>query len=301
MKCNSILSDKEIGEPTTEMFLALSQLISEVEPATPSGKHAHLGFRYLTEADLVSAIRGPFSRHGFGPPMPIEEIVYQEKVSQSHQGKDTWRTTIKVTYLLPHSSGGYLLLQSSGEAQDTQDKGTAKAQTSAFRQLLKRLGMIVEVTEDDMASITGVTVDGSIGGVQRRRPGDPLPVTSHGPSASVVPGNQAATPVRQTSLSGNENLPEGKQDVVEEIKVKRAIEDVERMLQRDYPPTSWDTVVGKCSENQLSWKILAATREGKGQKIDSGTIRMIIVQMNRKRDALLAEREKDAMAFESPF
>jgi hypothetical protein len=97
-------------------------------------------FNYRGVDDALN-IFGPACRaHGvLVMPYRVEPSYRDTKTST---GKDTRECTVLVTYRIYGPKGDHLEVQAAGESLDTQDKGTAKAQSVALRTLLYHAGLV---------------------------------------------------------------------------------------------------------------------------------------------------------------
>lgn len=79
--------------------------------------------------------------------LPVQ-VVAQHRDTTSSRGNKMRECTVTVTWQIMGPMGDVLVLQSCGEALDTADKGTAKAQSVALRVLLLTGGLIPTGDQD---------------------------------------------------------------------------------------------------------------------------------------------------------
>lgn len=90
--------------------------------------------------DTVVKVFGPITmKHGVHV-VPIH-VDAHHRDTQSSKGNPMRECTVTVTWLIIGPMGDSIQLQSSGEALDSSDKGTAKAQSVALRVLLLSAGL----------------------------------------------------------------------------------------------------------------------------------------------------------------
>lgn len=140
------LPDVDVGEPGPDgpdlvpVFVAWSRVMADVRKIAKGGagnEYTGPGSYSFRGAERTVNAFGPVLRkHGvLVLPAKVEPSYRDTRTSQN---KPTKETTVVVSWLVMGPAGDQLpmLLQSAGEALDSSDKGTAKAQTVAQRVLL---------------------------------------------------------------------------------------------------------------------------------------------------------------------
>lgn len=102
-------------------------------------------YNYRSIDDVINALHDPLSTHGLviAPKLRSIEQVY----GQGNNGNQT-RTVVEFEWTIAGPEGDSFTAATSGEAMDTQDKGSNKAGTAAYKQLLTQLLAIPFQTED---------------------------------------------------------------------------------------------------------------------------------------------------------
>lgn len=139
------MADYEIGDDDPEMVpvhIAWLRVRREIRSIAKDGKYEEGRTRYnYRAADAVVQRFGPVTiKHGVNI-LPVKvEPQYGEKPTKS--GGRMRECSVVVTWHIMGPKGDVLELQSAGEALDTSDKSTTKAQTVALRTLLLNGGLI---------------------------------------------------------------------------------------------------------------------------------------------------------------
>lgn len=102
-------------------------------------------YSYRGIDDVINALHVPLVTHGLviAPKLRSMEQVY----GQGSNGNQT-RTLVEFEWTVAGPEGDSFIAATSGEAMDTQDKGSNKAGTAAYKQLLCQLLAIPFQTED---------------------------------------------------------------------------------------------------------------------------------------------------------
>ena len=117
-----------------ELCEALAKVCSEVGHVPESGgaKGSGLPYKYLSEKEIVPAVRDVMWKHG----ITITPIG-AEPISDKQVGKMTTKT-FRITFRICHSSGGNMICQTLGEGFDSGDKTVYKVMTGAYKYLLRQ-------------------------------------------------------------------------------------------------------------------------------------------------------------------
>ena len=127
----------------------IAEAALEIGPVEKGGVNSFYRYRYATEEDIVSAVRGALLKRGVIVWPHAVEVIGQTDV----QGKQTVQRvlTLRTTY---HITDGTetLVAQEVSEGADALDKGSSKASTGGYKYFLRHLLMIQvggEDSEDD--------------------------------------------------------------------------------------------------------------------------------------------------------
>lgn len=139
------MADYEPGDDDPEMVpvhIAWLRVRREIRAIAKGAEYNERGTRYnYRAADTVVQYFGPVTlRHGVNVLSHRVETTYGSK--QTKSGSTMRECSVTVTYHITGPKGDVLVVQSAGEALDTSDKSTTKAQTVALRNLLLNNGLI---------------------------------------------------------------------------------------------------------------------------------------------------------------
>lgn len=139
------MADYEPGEDDPEMVpvhIAWLRVRREIRAIGKGEEYNERGTRYnFRGTDTVVQYFGPVTlKHGVNV-LPVRtETSYGTK--QTKSGGTMRECTATITWHIMGPTGDVLVLQTAGEALDTSDKSTTKAQTVALRNLLLNGGLI---------------------------------------------------------------------------------------------------------------------------------------------------------------
>lgn len=138
------MSGYEVGEGDPGMVpvhLAWLRVRKEVGGIAKGELYDAAGTRYnFRGIDTVVKVFGPVTmKHGVHV-LPIH-VDAEHRDTQSSKGNPMRECTVTVTWQIIGPMGDVMQLQSAGEALDSSDKGTAKAQSVALRVLLLTAGL----------------------------------------------------------------------------------------------------------------------------------------------------------------
>lgn len=138
------MSDYEVGEGDPEMVpvhLAWLRVRKEVGGIAKGELYNAAGTRYnFRGIDTVVQVFGPITmKHGVHV-LPVR-VDAEHRDTQSSKGNPMRECTVTVTWQIIGPMGDVMQLQSSGEALNSSDKGTAGAQSVALRVLLLTAGL----------------------------------------------------------------------------------------------------------------------------------------------------------------
>jgi len=129
----------------------LAELVSRVNYVQKSGENSHFRYTYLTETDLLDAVRPVMVELGL--------VFYPCKAEVVHESSSAGLITILYTYRLVDSETGETIdIQVVGMGADSQDKGAAKAATSARKYAVRQLVLVStgDDPEKDEDSLDGL-------------------------------------------------------------------------------------------------------------------------------------------------
>lgn len=138
------MSDYEVGDADPDMVpvhLAWLRVRKDVRGIAKREQYSAAGTTYnFRGVDTVVQAFSPITmKHGVSV-LPVKvHAEYRDTTSKS--GSKQRECSVVVTWMIVGPKGDSLELQSAGEALDTQDKGTAKAQSVALRVLLLSAGL----------------------------------------------------------------------------------------------------------------------------------------------------------------
>lgn len=138
------MSGYEVGEGDPEMVpvhLAWLRVRKEIGGIAKNELYNAAGTRYnFRGVDTVVQAFGPVTmRHGVSV-LPVS-VIAEYRDTTSSRGNKMRECTVTVTWRIIGPLGDTIELQSAGEALDSADKGTAKAQSVALRVLLLTAGL----------------------------------------------------------------------------------------------------------------------------------------------------------------
>jgi len=139
--------DDNDNERLDQIGAAICQVMADAERVRKTGKNAFHNYAYASDDDLLSSLQPAMAMAGLAL-LPVgyeHEIVLAEP---SKQGRAQWRTDLRATYLLLHSSGQSIRVESRGCGIDGEDKGVYKAMTGARKYALR---MVFSVPTGDDA------------------------------------------------------------------------------------------------------------------------------------------------------
>lgn len=122
----------EVTTNRSTLYAKMSCVMGNLERLPKNGFNQHFKYSFVTDADVVDAVRTAMSAEG------LALFVSMDSVQQ--EGK---RTTANFTITFADGeSGATMSVHWTGEANDTQDKGIAKAATSAVKYALLKAFLI---------------------------------------------------------------------------------------------------------------------------------------------------------------
>ena len=138
----------EVTTNQNTLFAKMARVMGKLEWLPKNGFNKHFKYAFVTDADVVDAVRTAMSAEG------LALFVSMDSVQQ--EGKHTI-ASFTITFA-DGESGATKSIHWVGEANDTQDKGLAKAATSAIKYALLKTFLIS--TGDDPDSDNDGPVEG---------------------------------------------------------------------------------------------------------------------------------------------
>jgi len=138
----------EVTTNQSTLFAKMARVMGKLEWLPKNGFNKHFKYAFVTDADVVDAVRTAMSAEG------LALFVSMDSVQQ--EGKHTI-ASFTITFA-DGESGATKSIHWVGEANDTQDKGLAKAATSAIKYALLKTFLIS--TGDDPDSDNDGPVEG---------------------------------------------------------------------------------------------------------------------------------------------
>lgn len=119
------------------LALKLAKILASIGTVHKNGYNNHFKYHYITESDLVDAVRPKLAEAGV--------FLFTSVIDQRTEGDVTYVTTEHT--FVDGDSGACFSVQSQGQGQAKDDKGGYKAITGAMKYMLYKTFMVS--TEDD--------------------------------------------------------------------------------------------------------------------------------------------------------
>ncbi len=120
------------------LMARMSAVMGRLERLPKNGWNDHFKYPFVTDADVSDAVRQALAAEGIAFLPSIEEVA-----------RDGNRTIAKFAFTFSCETGEVWMAKWMGEATDTQDKGFAKAATSALKYFLLKTFIISTGDEPD--------------------------------------------------------------------------------------------------------------------------------------------------------
>ena len=242
-------------------------VMKEVQYIQKKGFNTHFRYKYATEADVNEKIREEFCKQNVVMTPDIVHSEIREHVNRSGNTEYITKVDMEFTFV-DADTGDYFVICSSGEGQDTGDKGIYKAIAGAQKYVLMKLFMIPtgddpEADESvDERNTTPAPAGNNVVTQQPMKPQSP-PKTNPSPANSTTstPPPQPPTPPAPPEQKVVAKMAtETQQEVVSKtiaMMNKRGKDlTVEGFLQENFNKTSLDSLsfnegieaVKKCNE-----------------------------------------------------
>lgn len=142
-----------VGSETPKLNAALVAAVKGtpwVEFTKPE-KGGGISYEYLSEEDIVKALRKVLPEHGLSV-VPRKMTLVSKEIYNSRSGGRMVNLLINVQYRVCHVSGEYIDGEAFGEGSDSGDKAANKAMTGAYKYFLRELTMIAGGLDPDRTS-----------------------------------------------------------------------------------------------------------------------------------------------------
>ncbi len=127
---------ERFGGDLGKLVAAVNQVMHKVSYIKETGKNTFHKYAYASDEDLLKALQPAMVEAGVVlVPLLMEQRVVEH--SPDGKGKAQWRTELHATYLLAHTAGGWMYVQTVGTGLDGEDKGSFKAMTGALKYALR--------------------------------------------------------------------------------------------------------------------------------------------------------------------
>lgn len=140
--------------PGVTVHQRILAVMAAVKGLTPEGKISYggSGYKYISEKQLTSAVREQMIRFGLTAlPVAIEETIHEKPTGG-------YITRQKAIYRITnaYNRDDFVDVVSTGQGADTNDKGSGKASTNAFKYMLFRVFEIPQSDDPDDVSSDAV-------------------------------------------------------------------------------------------------------------------------------------------------
>ena len=133
------MSETRNTEGNTNLYTKMARVMSRLERLPKRGFNPHFKYQFVTEGDVLDAVRDAMSAEGMCLFVSMEGVQQEDK-----------RTVVNFRFTFADGeSGEAQSVLWAGEAIDSQDKGLAKAATSALKYCLLKTFLISTGDEPD--------------------------------------------------------------------------------------------------------------------------------------------------------
>lgn len=159
-------TNAQATDPQAQLYTAMAAVLGKVSRVKKNGRNDFHKYDYVTEGDLVDALRTLLSEHGisFWPSV----ASYEEEPIQNARGKTEFKATVQLATTFAHSSGGTMTTMWVGQGMDASDKAFYKAYTGAVKYALMKT-FLVSTGDDPELDVREVEAP------QRRQPARKAP------------------------------------------------------------------------------------------------------------------------------
>lgn len=176
-------------QPCGKLAAKLAKILGEIGQVPKSGHNSFHNYDYVTENDLVYAVRKKLSEHLVFVFSSVEEQTIRIVEDGDRKSALTEVTTLHT--FVDGESGEQFSVRSKGQGADVGDKGGYKAITGAMKYFLYKCFMIP--TGDDPEADERTDVRGATGG-KTPAPAKPVPTPGNREYDSNPPGRPGGAP-----------------------------------------------------------------------------------------------------------
>lgn len=135
------MSEDINGTAPRSLYAKLAEVTAEIGYVKKAGRNKFHGYDYVTEADLVDAVREKLASRNV---IVLPSLIgYNERAVTSEKGKHSTITTVRVAFTFcDGDSGETLRAEWAGAGDDPADKGLYKAYTGAVKYFLMKSFLI---------------------------------------------------------------------------------------------------------------------------------------------------------------
>jgi hypothetical protein len=212
----STVSDQPIDLSTSSpLARKVAQVVKEVLRVPKDGVNLHFGYRFVSDAAVLNAVRGPLADRNIAIfPSVIPETIVERP--SNDKGDILTRCVVRFE-IVDGDTNDRMVCQFPGAGIDRQDKGIYKAITGAEKYFLQKLLLIP--TDDDPERAT--EHDDKHDEADQRAPAErrqaaqrqaakpkPEPAPASTPAAAQAPAAAAGRPVLVSGLDVKSNKPD---------------------------------------------------------------------------------------------
>jgi hypothetical protein len=181
----------------SSLYGKLAAVTAAVKHVAKNGENTFHGYKYVTEGDLVDAIRGHLASLGVAYLFSVESAEVREVLDQAGKpAKGGPITTVKVSATFADDTDKHTV-NGMGSGQDAGDKGLYKAITGAQKYLLMKTFLVA--TGDDPESDAAVDKAAAEGEPATKKD----TAKAHGPKKGTKPADD---PWSLSSLTGSSRI-----------------------------------------------------------------------------------------------
>jgi hypothetical protein len=139
-------------ESAGEIYRLIPKVMQDVGAIAKGRKNQQQGYAFRGIDDVYNAMQGPLSRHGvFFVPEVLERSVVERTTKA---GGALFYTTLKVKFTLYAADGSHVEAVTIGEAMDSGDKSSNKAQSAALKYAMLEIFCIATEAQEDADAAT---------------------------------------------------------------------------------------------------------------------------------------------------
>lgn len=133
-------TNAQATDPQALLFASMAAVLGEIRRVPKNGRNDFHKYDYVTEGDLVDAVRNILSEHGmsFWPSV----VEHKEEEIKNARGKTEFKATVTISVTFAHSAGGSMTTTWVGQGVDASDKAYYKAYTGAVKYALMKTFMV---------------------------------------------------------------------------------------------------------------------------------------------------------------